>query len=129
MTPTTRRVLHATVILAFLMTVTGGAALAISKKVIYRLHAAASEHYKTPSTMNGYSLMVYRGKAYAATRGTVDNHETVAIWEYVPEEWHLVFEHPLEARDDEAVKARYEGYGFTAHMQQKLLKNFKPFPQ
>lgn len=101
----------------------------VSKTVIYRLKAAARAKYSDPGdVMNRYTVYVYGGKEYATTRGVVKGVETVAVWEYVPNEWHCVFDYPKSEANSPEVVQRYRGYGFTARMQNKMLAHPRPFP-
>lgn len=101
----------------------------VSKTVIYRLQAAARAHYADAGDlMDRYTVYVYGGKEYATTRGLVKGVETVAVWEYVPDEWHCVFDYPLADARSSEVTQRYRAYGFTARMQNKMLASPKYFP-
>lgn len=102
---------------------------AVSKNVILRLQAAVREKYVDPGdAMGRYTVFVYRDKAYATTRGVVKGVETVAVWEYVPDQWHCVFDYPMSESTSPQVTQRYRAYGFTAKMQNKMLSSPKPFP-
>lgn len=102
---------------------------ALSKSVILRLRAAARAQYPDAGdVMRRYSVMVYRGKAYATTRGTVKGVETVAVWEYVPDAWHCIFDYPKTESASPQVTQRYRAYGFTARQQNAVLAKPKPFP-
>lgn len=101
----------------------------VSKTVIYRLQAAARAQYPDAGdVMDRYTMYVYGGKEYATTRGVVKGVETVAVWEYVPNEWHRVFDYPITEARSPDVTQRYRSYGFTARMQNKMLARPKYFP-
>jgi hypothetical protein len=104
-------------------------AYALSHDVILRLHAAAHAQYAdSGGVMDRYNVMIFRGKAYATTRGTVNAVATVAVWEYVPPEWHRVFDYPLTEANSAEVTQHYRSYGFTSIMQKRLLGAAHPFP-
>lgn len=102
---------------------------ALSKTVILRLKAAARAQYDGPGdSMDRYHVMLYGGKAYGTTRGTVAGMSTIAVWEYVPPEWHRIFDYPLSDASSPDVAERYRSYGFSAAQQKRLLSQARPFP-
>jgi hypothetical protein len=116
-------------VVAILLLVAQWPAHAISKSVILRLEAATRVQYPNPGdNMNVYTIYVYRGKAYATTRGQVKGVATIAVWEYVPNQWHCVFDYPLSDAHTHEVTMRYRNYGFNRTQQNRVLAAPRPFP-
>lgn len=104
-------------------------ARALSQTVILRLRAAAQSQYADPGDrMNTYCVYVYRGKAYATTRGLVKGVATIAVWEYVPDQWHRIFDFPASDAHAPEVTQRWRSYGFNAAQEKRLLASPRAFP-
>lgn len=105
-----------------------GTGHAISNSVVTRLQIAAQAQYSDPTDrMTRYNIVVYRGKAYATTRGTVKGIQTIGVWEYVPTEWHLIFDYPIAEAHTPQISRRFRAYGFSAALQNRLLSRARWF--
>ncbi len=103
-------------------------ALALPRSTILHLRDAARAHYPDQGdVMNEYTVMVYRGKAYGTTRGTVGGVPTIAIWELV-DRWHFILDAPLSQIHSPEVEGRIHAYGFKPFQERRLFGVPHPFP-